>query len=98
MRLMMLCVRDVKAEQFSRPYFALAIGEGLRIFQLECENPESMLHRFPDDFRLFKVGEFDQLTGEVVPCLAFDVCCARDFVKAELGRQLELLPDKEVAS
>jgi len=94
MKLLCLAVRDVKAEHYSRPFFALALGEALRNFMMECENPESLLHRFPDDFRLFRIGEFDQISGKLEGCLPVEVACARDFVKVEIGRQLELL-DKE---
>lgn len=95
MRLFSYAVRDVKAEHYSKPFWSVAPGEALRSFQMECENPESMLHRFPDDFHLFRLGEFNQLTGELVPQLPLQVCSARDFVKAEGVRQLELIDRKE---
>jgi len=95
MRMFIMSVRDVKADQFSRPFFALALGEALRTFQMECENPESMLHRFPDDFRLFRIGEFNQGSGILLGEAPLEVACARDFVKAEALGQLQVV--KEVS-
>jgi len=83
MRLIVFSVRDLKAEMFSRPFFSKAPGEAIRSFSMECENPESMLHRYPDDYQLYRVGEFNELTGELVYTgPSAPVCGARDFVPA----------------
>lgn len=95
MKLCCFSVRDVKADHFGRPFFALTFGEALRSFQMECENPESMLHRFPDDFRLFNVGSFDQADGMLEGWAPLDIACARDFVKPGVAEQLELISRKE---
>lgn len=89
MKLLCFAVRDNKAEHFNRPIFSLAAGEALRSFQMECESAESMLHRFPDDFSLFRIGEFDQVTGEFVPCEPVVICRARDFVSYDPQLELE---------
>lgn len=80
MRLVACSVLDSKAGHFSRPVFSVAVGEALRGFQLECQNPESMLNRFPGDFRLFLVGAFNQVTGELEVQVPVEIGTALDFV------------------
>lgn len=95
MKLLAFSVRDVKAEHFNRPMFVNAVGEAMRGFQMECQDPESMLHRFPDDFTLFKVGEFDQVTGYLEACDPVALCSAREYVKVAVAQQLEMISNEE---
>ena len=57
-----------------RPFTAQAIGEASRLFEDECKNPETPMHKHPEDYALFQIGTFDQLTGTIKPmeplCLA----------------------------
>lgn len=41
------------------------MGEALRGFGDEANNPDSQLHRHPMDFVIYHVGFFDQVTGEM---------------------------------
>lgn len=54
---------DSKAAVFERPYFAPTTGAGIRTFQDACADPQTMLHRHPEDFHLFEIGEYDDQTG-----------------------------------
>ena len=59
-------VYDVKAEAFGRPIFVSAPGLAIRAFMDEIKNSESQMHRYPSDFRLFQLGEFDDGLGVFV--------------------------------
>lgn len=81
--LMMFSVHDSKAGHFNRPMFFVAAGEAIRAFQVECETQDSMLKRFPGDYRLFRVGKFDQVSGKVVPEVPVEICSALEFSNKE---------------
>lgn len=66
MKLQIFSVRDAKAEAFMRPFFAPNRGVGVRLFSDAInQNPEEPFARHPEDYTLFHVGEFDELTGAV---------------------------------
>ena len=61
----MCAVYDVKAEAYGRPMFVPAVGLAMRAFMDEIKNQESQFCKYPDDFSLFKLGEFDDSSGEM---------------------------------
>lgn len=67
MKLLAFSIRDAKAEAFMRPFFAPTRGLAVRTFSdlVNSGNGESVA-KHPEDFCLFQVGEFDELTGELV--------------------------------
>lgn len=67
MKLLAFSIRDAKAEAFMRPFFAPTKGLATRSFAdlVNSGNGEPVA-KHPDDFCLFHVGEFDELTGEFV--------------------------------
>lgn len=40
-----------------------------RNFQLAIRQPGTLMNQFPEDYRLFKVGEFDTESGQLDPYL-----------------------------
>ena len=72
MRLFAFSVLDTKAEYFSSPFYTRTLGEALRGFSDEAQNPESQLSKHPHDFRLFHVGHFDQANGHFEAVAPFD--------------------------
>lgn len=64
-KLQVFCVQDTKAEAFMRPWVSRTVNEALRNFASECNAPDSALAKFPNDFCLWHVGEFDEETGKV---------------------------------
>ncbi len=67
MRLVALAVYDVKAEVYLPPFCVRTLNEGLRTFESLLSDSSTMFHKYPGDFRLFRVGEFHQDTGVLVP-------------------------------
>lgn len=80
-------IYDSKVEAFGRPFFAPTIGAAMRDFGASVENPESLHHRFPGDFSLFELGEFDEFSGKLAPRAApVQLCIGLEF-KNRNGRE-----------
>lgn len=58
---------DVKANYFMQPFPEKSTVSALRGFEVAVNNADSMFSRFPDDFCLIELGEFNQETGEISP-------------------------------
>lgn len=65
MRWKLMSVWDAAVENYSPPYCVRAIGEALRSFTQEANNPKSRISQSPKDYTLFQLGEFDDERGEV---------------------------------
>ena len=57
-------VYDKKAEAFLSPFTFSVDGQAVRAFQDSVNDPETMFNRHPDDYDLYKLGYFDQGSGE----------------------------------
>ncbi|AXH76852.1 MAG: nonstructural protein [Microviridae sp.] len=76
MKLVMVTIRDIKIGLYQPPYAVVAIGAAARAFQDACENEErnTDIARHPQDFELYKLGEYDQETGK------FDLLPSPEFI------------------
>lgn len=65
MQLVIVSVFDAGTQTFARPFFVRAEGEARRSFQDEVNRvaADNPLHNHPGDFRLFKLGTFEDTTG-----------------------------------
>lgn len=77
----MYTIRDNKAECYLSPFFFQRDGEAIRAFDDVVNKSGSQINAHPEDFSLFKVGEFDQDTGSVTPIAPISLGCALDFLK-----------------
>lgn len=57
-------IRDSKVDLFAQPMSFRSRGEAIRAFADEVNNEGSMLHKHPEDYSLYEVGEFDCVAGE----------------------------------
>ena len=82
MKLVVYSIRDSKSEIFSQPMYMVTPGVAIRMFGDEVGNPNSNLNKHPEDFALFRLGQFDDSTGalesEVQPV---QIALALDFKK-----------------
>lgn len=60
-------VFDSKGNFFDKPFIQRNAGDASRGFQMAVndEKQDSMLKRFPADYTLFELGEWDELQGTV---------------------------------
>jgi len=67
MLLKMFSIRDTKGEMFNPPYFAKTHGEAERNFRTLTNDEKSSVNKYPEDFDLYYIGDFDDITGKIVP-------------------------------
>lgn len=67
MKLIAFSVFDSKAAIFGQPFFAMNEGSAIRDFGdgvNDSSSKNNMWHNHPEDFSLFRIGVFENLTGE----------------------------------
>jgi len=57
-------IRDRKAKVFHRPIFERDHVMAVRAFEDACRDTNSSLHKWPYDYELLFLGEFDEATGK----------------------------------
>lgn len=72
------CIKD-ECVGFSIPFAQENDGVASRSFENSYRVENSIYCTRPQDYSLYCVGSFDNVTGEVVPLLPFRVCEASDF-------------------
>lgn len=60
-------VQDVKVSVFYPPISLINDGEATRMLKDIVDNPESPISKHSDDFRLFRLGTFDDNSGVLSP-------------------------------
>lgn len=56
-------IRDAKTEVFSPPFLQKARGEAERSFSQLSNDPETSIGRYPEDFDLYYLGQFNDNSG-----------------------------------
>lgn len=67
MSVLLFTVFDSATKLFLPTFEARTVEDAIRKFRTTVNMPDSQLHKFPEDYTLFQVGEFNQDTGELVP-------------------------------
>lgn len=65
MKMQIVVIRDIKANVHQIPIYTHNIGAAIRSFGDECQRdaPDNILHKHPEDFELWWLGEYDDETG-----------------------------------
>lgn len=66
MKKLVFSVRDQKAELFMDPFVCVAPGVATRSFTAAVNQAGHDFNRFPEDYSLWRLGEYDDVTGELV--------------------------------
>jgi len=67
------CVRDRKAKIFHKPFIERDHVMAIRGFEDACKNPETPFAKWPGDFELLYLGDFDPATGRMKELEQFTV-------------------------
>lgn len=67
MKIKMFSIYDVKSEIHHPPHYCHTTGHAIRHFTTLFSQQETTFAKFPEDFRVMEVGEFDDQTGKVTP-------------------------------
>ena len=57
-------IRDSKGEFYSPPFLQKTHGEAERSFKQLVQDQRSQVSKFPEDYDLYYIGEFDDNTGK----------------------------------
>lgn len=63
----LFAIKDLKAQYYLKLIEADHEAVVVRSIQQDVQNEKSPLRQFPQDFELFKLGEFNTETGELIP-------------------------------
>lgn len=63
MKLKIYSIRDSKAEIFNTPFYQKTHGEAERNFRSLVNDDKSQVHKYPEDYALWYLGEYDDNTG-----------------------------------
>jgi len=74
-------VRDLRADVYANPFVSQNVGTAMRDFSHACIDPQSQLSKSPEDYMLFKIGEYDDELGIIIPTEIQLIANATQFVK-----------------
>lgn len=60
-------IRDAKVGVYRTVMYHVHVGDALRTFQEMANDPQCNIAKYPDDFSLYQVGEFDEDSGQIEP-------------------------------
>lgn len=60
-------IHDKAAEAYQNPLCYRTAGEAMRAFEAAVKAPDSGLNMSPADYTLVQLGDFDVLTGTIIP-------------------------------
>lgn len=60
-------IYDIKSESFAMPFYAVNDAVAIRTVQDAMAQPEIPLARYPNDFAIYYLGEFEEETGLINP-------------------------------
>lgn len=78
-------VFDKKSELHGPPFNMGTVGEALRAFQDLVQDERTTVSRHPEDFKLVRLGMFDNKTGEFVNAPRETLAHAQEFSRSQLG-------------
>jgi len=82
MRYKIFSVRDRAIDAFGQPFYAASVGGAIRGFSDEINraHENNQLHKHPDDFDLYQLGEFDDATGTFEPTRPQQIAVGKDLL------------------
>ena len=94
MKVFMYGIYDSAIGAYKQPFFMQQDGAAMRGFTDLCMNAETDLAKHPKDFTLFRLGIFDDQTGEISGETPVSLATAQEIVHA--SQQIEPGSLKEV--
>ena len=59
---------DKGVQAYMRPFFMQADGQAMRLFGDMSVDAEHDIGKHPEDYSLFRIGEYDESSGELIKC------------------------------
>lgn len=78
----MYSIRDIKGDYFNAVHISSTHGEAERNFRTLVNEPNSTVSKYPEDFDLYCVGEFNDTDGTITPKYPAErICNGSQFVQ-----------------
>jgi hypothetical protein len=58
-------IYDKKAKVYKTPFFMRQDAEAVRAFREAIATGDSLVSRHPEDYKLYRIGEWDEETAEI---------------------------------
>lgn len=58
-------IYDSKVEAYMNPIFCRSKGEAIRSLTDAVNDEKTQINKYPEDFTLFEIGEFDPVNGTI---------------------------------
>lgn len=84
---------DLKADLFMPPFYSGTLGQAVRSVIEAAADQRTTLGRYPQDFSLMEVGEFDDVTGELTPVKKHNHGLVSQLLAAALREQRSANPE-----
>lgn len=97
MKLSIYALHDITAECYSLPMFIHNDNLAKRAVLSMANTPGTTISENPEDFRLYRIGEFDDSDASFSPCKPEYICRASDLVMTKAYPKPDFLKsDSEV--
>lgn len=63
MKLKLIAIRDRQLDAYMQPFAMQSLGQAIRGFRDEINNPQSELYKHPEDYDLYHLADFNQEDG-----------------------------------
>lgn len=63
----MYSVYDSKVQAYDKPFILRNKAEAIRAWTAAVNDPQTMMSKYPADYILFEIAEWDDITGMVTP-------------------------------
>ena len=81
MRYFMFSVFDNATQVYCPPFIAATVSSALRDFAFAANDASTNIGKYPTDYTLFSVGEYDDQSGEIIPQVHKSLGLAASYVK-----------------
>lgn len=68
MNLNFYAIYDKATNAYMRPFVLQSDGQALRMFTDEAVKADSDISKHPEDYSIFRIGSWDDNTGEILAC------------------------------
>lgn len=65
MKLKIFSVYDSKIQAYNTPFYLRTSGDAIRGWTTAVNDETTQFNKHPEDFTLFEIGEYDDLTGDI---------------------------------
>lgn len=83
-KMKILSLYDKLAETYGKPFVSPNLAVATRDFSQACQEEESVMAKYPNDIELCYIGDFDEITGQIIPCKNIaTIASAKEYVNGK---------------